>query len=188
MKLALLYNKLRSLIIPLEQIDKSLPSKGTIADLGCGQGVIAKYIAQNGQRNIIGVDLNKKRLPKTFLKNLRFQNGNIMNFNLRNIDGVIMSDVLHHITYNEQNKLIGKIAKSLKKGRIFVIKEIDTGEFFRSRMSRFWDFVFYPNEKIFFRNSKELAKTLEKSGFKVKIKRLMRFFPGSTTLFICTKK
>jgi len=182
-----IYDFLRSFMLPLREIDKAIPNRGIIIDLGCGEGVTAKYLARTKTRQVIGVDNNKKRLQNPTQNNLIFVLDDIRNYALKGADAIVISDVLHHLNYKDQKKLLAKIATNLKKGGIFIIKEIDTGEFIRSRLSRFWDFVFYPNEKIYYQNSKNLRDFLEKLSFNIKIVRASRFFPGSTTLFICQK-
>ena len=183
----ILRNFLRSLILPLNEIDEILPQSGKIFDLGCGEGVISKYLAQNKKRIIIGVDSDGKRLPKSTQKNLTFKMSDIRKYNIKNADVVIISDVLHHISFKDQEKVLKNVTRGLRKGGLLVIKEIDTQEFLRSAMSRFWDFIFYPKEKIYFNNAKELKTKLTGLGFNVKVKRTTRFFPGSTTLFIARK-
>lgn len=178
---------LRSLMLPLKQIDNFLPKEGTIIDLGCGEGIISSYLANNSKRKIIGVDLDKSRIQNSRQKNLKFIPGDMRNYNLKNADGVILSDVLHHVGFEDQDQVLNNISKSLKKNGILIIKEIDTQDFIRSKLSRFWDFVFYPKEKVYFNSAKVLAQKLKKLGFKVQIQKTTKFFPGSTTLFICAK-
>lgn len=184
---SIFYDLLRSLMLPLKEIDKAIPKHGKIIDLGCGEGVTAKFLARTKTRRVIGIDNSKKRLQKSDQTNLNFVLADLRNYALKGADAVIISDVLHHLTYNDQKKLLAKIAVSLKKGGIFLIKEIDTNEFTRSKMSRLWDFIFYPRDKIYYHNSQDLKSHLESLGFRVKISRPSRFFPGSTTLFICQK-
>lgn len=174
-------------MLPLKLIDQEMPKKGTIVDLGCGEGIIAKYLANNKNRKIIGVDLDKKRLVNSNQKNLSFKYADIRNFKFSNIDAVVISDVLHHMDFDDQKKVLKNISVGLKKKGLLIIKEIDTQEFIRGKLSRFWDFVFYPKDKIYFNNAKKLTKKLGSLGFQVTIKRPVRFFPGSTTLFICRK-
>lgn len=181
------YEFLRKLILPIDNIDKSIPKNGKILDLGCGQGLIAFFLSKQKSRYVIGIDENYKRLPGFSKKNLTFKKADITKLELKKINGVVLSDVLHHLPIKSQQKLLKKIYKSLNKKGILVIKEIDTDEFLRSRLSRFWDFVFYPRDKIIFWKATDLKRTLEKLGFKVKITRPVRFFPGSTTLFVCKK-
>lgn len=182
------YDLLRAFMLPLKLIDQNTPKIGSIIELGCGEGVISRYLARSTERNIVGVDINKKRLVNSKLSNLTFKHGDIRKYDLKNVDAVILSDVLHHLNFQEQEDLLKRISKSLKKHKKLIIKEIDTNEFLRSRLSRFWDFVFYPKEKIAFSNSIEMKRLLKSLGFKVEFLRAARFFPGSTTLYICQKK
>ena|SRR3990167_2519329 len=181
------YDFLRKLILPLDQIDYYIPKKGTIIDLGCGQGVISKFLAKSKSRQIIGIDANAKRLPPLKFKNLKFISADITKYPIKRAQGVILSDVLHHINIKDQKKLINDISKSLKSRGILVIKEIDSGEFVRSKLSRLWDLLLYPSDKINYWQYQDLQKFLEEMGFGIKVLRPCRFFPGSTTLFICKK-
>ena len=183
---AIFYEPLRSLILPLKIIDGSLPKKGKIVDLGCGRGVVAKFLAKIPTREVIGVDLNLKQTVSN-MDNLKFVKGDIRNFDLKNAVGVILSDVLHHLSYTDQMEILENIARDLKKGGVLIIKEIDSGEFLRSRLSRIWDFLLYPKDQISYFKSANLCQILEEFGFEMEIIRTLRFFPGSTTLFICRK-
>ena len=174
-------------MLPLKEIDMQIPKKGTIIDLGCGEGVIAKFLSQDANRNVIGVDLDIRRIEKSTRRNLSFKNADIRTYKFKEVDGVVVSDVLHHLNFPDQEKVLLNISKSLKKGGTLVIKEIDTQEFIRSKLSRFWDFIFYPKEKIYFSNAKELQRKLKRFGFKVSTKRKSKFFPGSTMLFVCKR-
>lgn len=182
-----IYDFLRSFMLPLSEIDQAIPNRGRIIDLGCGKGVTAKYLARIKTRQVVGVDNNKKRLQNSTQNNLIFVLDDIRNYKLKAPDAVVISDVLHHLKFKDQKELLVKIAKNLKKGGVCIIKEIDTNEFIRSKLSRFWDFIFYPKDKIYYQDSESLRDFLKKSGFHIKIIRASRIFPGSTTLFICRK-
>ncbi len=178
---------LRLLILPLKEIDRAIPKKGLIIDLGCGEGVIALYLSKKLNRQVVGIDANKKRLPKSTQKNLIFRNADITKLSFEKINGAVVSDVLHHLPLKKQHELITNIYINLKRDGVLVIKEIDTSEFIRSKLSRVWDFILYPQDKITFTSHKYLKEILTKTGFKVKITRPCRYFPGSTTLYVCTK-
>lgn len=181
------YEFLRKLILPLEEIDRALPTKARIIELGCGRGVISSYLSHIKTREITGVDIDEKSLPKTNTRFLKFKKADIRSLDFKNYQGAIISDVLHHLSKKDQNKLLKNISTGFKKGNVLVIKEIDIKEQVRSKLSRFWDLVFYPQDKITYWNSDSLKKLLRELRFKVKVTRASRFFPGSTTLFICTK-
>lgn len=183
----ILYDFLRKAILPLDEIDKSLPEKGKIFDLGCGEGVISKYLARNKKRIVIGIDSDEKRLPKHKTKNLYFKNADTRKVSLEGSMGIVISDVLHHLNLKDQKDLLKRIFKELGDGGVLVVKEIDSNEFVRSRLSRFWDFILYPQDKISYWSYYNLKNFLEKIGFEVKTFRPCRLFPGSTTLFVCKK-
>lgn len=174
-------------MLPLNEFNKLLPKRGKIIELGCGDGFISTYLSKIKTRNVTGVDLDKKRLPKSTKRNLKFNCHDIRNYDLSSSAGIILSDVLHHLTYKDQKKLLKKIAKSMKKNSILLIKEIDTGEFLRSKFSRLWDFIFYPKDKIYYHNAKDLKTYLEQLNFEVYVSRPTRIYPASTTLFKCQK-
>ncbi len=174
-------------MLPLMEIEENIPINGTIVDLGCGEGIIAEYLAQNKLRTVVGVDINAKRLKKSGQKNLRFRFADARKYPLAGINSVVLSDVLHHMNFKDQDIILKNIAKGLKKGGVLLIKEIDANEFLRGGLSRFWDFILYPNEKVYFNDAKALESKLIKLGFRVKLKKTMRLFPGSTTLLICRK-
>lgn len=178
---------LRPFILPLDEIDKFAPKKGSIVDLGCGEGIIARHLAKIRTRQIQGIDSDQSRLPKSQQSNLNFQKGDITNVNLRQLDAVILSDVLHHINYQEQENLLKKIFQALNKNGVLIIKEIDSGEFIRSKLSRLWDFILYPQDEISYTSTIELTKKLTFIGFKLQVTRPRRLFPGSTTLYLCKK-
>lgn len=184
----ILYDFFRKLILPFTEIERALPKSGIIIDLGCGEGLIAFNLSKNSKRQIIGIDANKKRLPKSLQKNLTFINEDITKLPPKKINGAVISDVLHHLSLLDQKKLLNNIYQNLKKNGVLVIKEIDTSEFIRSHLSRLWDFILYPQDKITFTSHKYLKDTLTIIGFKVEIARPCRYFPGSTTLYVCTKK
>lgn len=189
-----IYTLLRWLICPFHLMEQYLPKKGTIIDIGCGEGVFCQYLARSGERRtVIGIDTNGKRIELAkragrFLGNLQFKKQNALSINFSQIDVIVMSDFFHHLNTISQKKLLKSIASGLKKGGVLLIKEISSGDLLRSRLSRFWDFVFYPKDTIYYREKNELKRTLGSLGFGVKVKKEALHFPGSTHLFLCTKQ
>ena len=181
------YYFLRKLIVPLDKIDYYLPRKGTIIDLGCGQGIICKFIANSHDRKIIGVDVNTKRLPKIKINNLKFISADITKYKIKKAEGVVLSDVLHHLPLNDQKKIIKKVYSSLAKDGILIIKEIDSDQKIRSKLSRLWDLILYPKDKISYWKANDLIRFLSLCGFRVTMRRESKLFPGSTNLFVASK-
>lgn len=182
-----MYDFLRAQILPLEEINKAIPKKSKVVELGCGEGVISRYLALTPSRQITGIDIDKSRLKVSSKKNIKFICADITKTNLKGFDSAVISDVLHHLKKKDQKKLLEHLSKSFRKDDVLVIKEIDTKEFIRCNLSRLWDFLLYPKDKISYWDSDTLRTLLSDLNFNVQVKRTNRLFPGSTTLFICKK-
>lgn len=183
----------RWLVVPFVQIESFLPKKGLVVDIGCGEGVLAVLSAIAApKRKVIGIDLNrgKVKLGKTIAKdidNLSFEEMDVIRQKLPQADAFILSDFLHHAPQSEHKNLLKKIVKLLTKDGILIVKEIDSKDGIRAKISRIFDFLFYPFQKVSFVNSEMLGAFLTSLGLKVSIIKVQKWFPGSTTLFICKK-
>lgn len=185
---------LKSWLWPFADINSALPASGKIIDLGCGDGLVAYYLAQHGpSRQVTGVDLDPDKINQACflrppLSNLKFRFADIAQVHLRPAQGCLLSDVLHHLPKPNQAALLHHIASQLKPKAICVIKEADKSDFIRSRLTRLWDWLLYPHDQINYYASKELIQLMRQLNFSVQFIPLRRFFPGSVNLFICTKQ
>lgn len=189
-----LYAILRWFMCPFHLMEQYLPRSGVILDLGCGEGVFSQYVARtSADRRIIGIDTDEKKFTiaseaARSIPNLRFIQTNALAMNFDRVSGIVMSDFLHHLTPDNQEELLMKSTDRLRSGGVLLIKEIHKKDKIRSRLSRFWDFIFYPKDKIYYCDIYELAGKIKKRGFSVTVKRAALHFPGSTYLLICSKK
>ena len=176
---------LKFLLWPLRQINAALPQQGLIIDLGCGDGTVATYLAKkSSRRQVIGLDLHA---PNFKLPNLVFKSQDILQANLKSAAGCLLSDVLHHLSLKQQQLLLERVSHQLKTGSVCVIKEINRSSMIRSKLSRLWDWLFYPQDKINYYSAPQLIGTMKKLNFKVRHQPVSRWFPGSVNLFTCTK-
>jgi uncharacterized protein len=112
-----------------EQFNQLLPQKGAILDLGCGYGFLC-YTLQflSSQRKITGVDYDEEKITVAnhgYLKTdrLRFFCADVTTFELEKYDGIVISDVLHYLEYNEQEILLGRCMDALNTGGILLVRE-----------------------------------------------------------------
>lgn len=179
-------------IFPFNQMEKYLPDEGEIVDVGCGEGVFSIYLSlKSKKRKVYGIDTSKKRigLAKKAAKgitNLKFLVTNALFWGKR-VDAIAVSDVFHHFPTQDQEKFLEKTYRLLNKRGYLIIKEINKSDFFRAKLSRLWDFILYPKDKINYWTAKDLNAKLKKLGFNVLVKRASLFFPGSTIVYICSK-
>lgn len=179
-------------IFPFKQMEKYLPDKGEIVDIGCGEGVFSIYLSlKSKKREVYGIDTDKKRIDLAQkaaigITNLKFLVANALVWE-KNVAAIAVSDVFHHFSLTDQEKFLKKTYSLLNKSGCLIIKEINKNDIFRAKLSRLWDLILYPKDKINYWATNDLVKKLKKLGFKVIVKRASFFFPGSTVIYICSK-
>lgn len=165
---------------PYLQVEKLVPQKGKILDLGCGLGNFSHVLAlTSDQRKVVGIDFDKKRInlaKKTVDKeeDLTFIDADIRSCQLENCQGVILFDVLHHLNFEFHKNLLTKIYRSLEPGGVLVMMESDKKPVWKYLIWRLWEvvaigFSITKGESLSLRTKKELLAILEKIGFRVKI-------------------
>lgn len=185
---------LRLLILPFWKINNILPKNGSIIDIGCGAGIMSNYLAlSSSERKILGVDLSKSRIlsAKKSIgkrKNIEFKLGDATKMMIEKYDNYLLVDVLHHIPFPDQQKLLSLLSKKLKKNSLLVIKEVDRSNRLPFLFGHFWEKILYPREQINVRTKKEWIKIFTKLNLKSNILNGSPIFPDSTLIFVCHKK
>lgn len=188
-----MYMPARWAIVPFEKINSYLPKKGLIFDIGCGEGILTTLLAiSSSERIAVGIDINSKKINlgkeiASKIPNLSFKLQDVFSKDFPKVQGFVLSDFLHHIPSSKHNLLLRKLEGSLAKKGIIVIKEVDLKDSVRSKVSRFFDFLFYPGEKVSFISADKLTDFLTDLGLSIQVIKVKKWFPGSTTLFICRK-
>lgn len=109
-----------------------LPVSGSILDLGCGYGFLC-YMLQflSAERSITGVDYDEEKIDVAdhgYLKTerLTFFCADVTRYPLEKYDGIVISDVLHYLPYQEQEILLGRAIDALNPGGILLVREGNT--------------------------------------------------------------
>lgn len=185
---------------PYEVIDKIVPKKGIIVDLGCGDGLLANYIATSRPKTkVFGIDLNRERIKEAekCVKNTKFVYGDILKKEIPKADVILVIHVFHHLTSKKaQEKLIEECYTKLKKSGKLIVAEVAEKPFLKYQFSWFTDHVIVPilfesklyNPDIFFRRVDEWQKLFDKLGFNHKSIKADKSKPFSHVVFECTKK
>lgn len=112
-----------------ELLHSILPREGAFYDLGCGYG-FATYLLHwaSEKRHFIGVDYDEEKIitaqhhyKKT--EKINFEVGDIAAYNLLPCNGIIISDVLHYLTPEEQMKVLEKCYTALVPGGVLIIRD-----------------------------------------------------------------
>lgn len=193
-----LFAKVRFWDAPYLEVEKLVPKKGVIIDLGCGEGLFANFLALSSkQRKIYGVEIDKERVKQADrgLVNARFIHGDITKVDIPQADAILLFHVLHHLSsFNEQETLLGNCFQKLKKGGKLIIVEVQP-EFnivylFAYLTDHFlvpWIFSGRFYDPIFFRKKAEWKKNLTDLGFSCQILDASSNKPFPHVIFVCKK-
>lgn len=193
-----LYNYLRVMILPLEEIAKFIPTSGNIVDVGCGYGLLDIYLAKTSpSRYVIGSELNGKRVRiaqkiSQNIPNVKFFEKNLLAesdvANVEKIDCIILMDLLHHVTYEQQDELIKTIHHILPPGGKLVIKDMDDRPAFKYYWNLVHDKLMTKFDKLHFIGCNNLINKIEQMGFYVKLSAKFNHPLYAHYLLICEKE
>ena len=185
------FNHIRVWFNRFEVIEKHIPQKGEIVDIGCGYGLFANFLAlRSPDREIVGVDKNLRKVKYAFrgLKNTRFLTTDIKDFDLTSCQGITMIDFLHHMnSYGEQEDLLYYCYKGLSKGGTLFIKDVCFEPYYKFFLTRIVDNVLYIGDRFYFRKWEAFKEVLEAMGFCVEYVVLHQGTPYSTYGLSCIK-
>lgn len=102
-------------------------------------------------------------------------------------DIVVMTDFLHHISFDQQEKLLEEISLRLKSDGKLIFQEVDSSHSWKYFFTRAIDSVLNRGKPLYFRNRDSWLRLLQQCGFDVKIFFKNIFFLPDI-LFICEKR
>lgn len=186
----------------MEILDQYLPEHGVIVDLGCGYGIFSYQVSASCPgRTVMGVDLSANRIAAA--RNvtdrggsLKFNTGDIKEFNLPYCNAVIMIDVLYMFTSQDQERILSQCYEKLSEDGVLVIK--DNGK------SPYWKYAYsYIEEAIKvklgiygrevrnhssqFLDAQDFSRLLGRIGFCATMIPLKSFLPYPGVFYICRK-
>lgn len=184
---------LKHSLVPLSLLQKVLPERGLILDLGCGEGMLANLVATSrGALSIHGVDRDVEKVAlanKNAPPNACFEATDILEQSFHGAAVSIFNDVLHHHPFRMQGDLLAKAASFLDEYGILIIKEVDARDCFDRAWTSFWDTRLYPGDILYFRDIQQWREVLFDTGFQlVRVHRLRHPWPAARTVLICRRR
>jgi len=189
------FNKIRIWDAPYDEIEKRVPKKGFVIDLGSGDGLLGNFLAVSSKkRKVLGIEINKERVKNSprIENRTSFKVGNILEDNFPKANVITLIHVLHHLgSYADQETLIHKCKDKLKVGGVLVIAEIIEKPILKFIFTTITDYVILPilfenklfSGKIYFRSLKTWQKLLKDSEFIISTKLISRDMPFSHVIF-----
>ena len=150
----------------LKNIEKLMPGKGRVLDIGCSYGFFLEAAQKRGW-DIYGVEMNPiagdylsgKFGDKVFIGRLE-DSGFHPNF----FDVITLWDVLEHI--DNPLQFLGKCKALLKKGGFICIQAPNIDSFIARKKGKDWDWL-NPGDHLYYFNPSTLAKLIEAVGLDV---------------------
>lgn len=118
----------RVLLSDMEFIERQVPTRGRIIDLGCGHGLFANLLALRAPgREVIGIDLDAAKISVADSTtagrgNIRFRRGDATDRSLPACDAITIVDVLYLLPAPAQREILAGCARLLKPGGLLVWK------------------------------------------------------------------
>ncbi len=165
-----------------------------IMDIGCGYGQMSYMLQFLGKDRVVtGIDHDASKIEianNCFSKNenINFYSQSILNHPIVPQDVFIINDVLHYVTYEEQEQIIKRCIDNLNKGGIILIKEADTKDekgqkvtWWTEFFSTNFGFNKMPHNELYFTSAAELERIATKYGMHFSIVQDPKY--SSNTIF-----
>lgn len=161
-----------------------LPAEGVITDIGCGYGSMTYMLSLlSPNRQLAGIDYDEEKIRVANhcpIKNdkITFSHGDISKMDLPISSAFILSDVLHYMPFDMQEKLIKRCAEKLAPDGRIIIREGDAGmksrhlltrlsEFFSTRLA--FNKTLDGKKNLFFPSRAKLTTMLSKQALEVEV-------------------
>lgn len=166
---------LRFAIAPFDEVITRLPDKGLILDVGCGYGLLTNTISLTKPNvDIFGIDIDDNRITYAddsigTRKNIKFKVSDVTKDKLPSgrFDVIIIFDLLHHVPFSSQEKIINQCHRMLVKDGILIIKEINNIPRWKFIWNYFHDKIITKGDSLFFRTQEEWINLLNNSGYEI---------------------
>ena len=149
----------------LDKIEKVLPQKGNLLDIGAATGFFIEMAEKRGWKTQ-GVEFSEYAAQKARDKKLNVKTGTFESSGLKenSFNLVTLWDVVEHLS-NPKETLFS-VYNILDKGGVIAINTPDSGSFVARALNKGWHLI-VPPEHLFLFSQKSLSKLLKGIGFEI---------------------
>ena len=193
------YVRVKSLMDPVSQMLTSLVS-GHLMDIGSGRGQVPLILLELGVIDSAnGVDWDDSKVAAAIEAAARepalpasFRVGDMRDAELESADTVLLIDVLHYLSLQEQDELLDRAAASVRPGGRIIIRDADTERGWRSWITLAEEIVFTAlrfnrGPRVRFRAARETVARLERAGLTCRVEPAWGNTPFANVLIVATR-
>ncbi len=176
------YAAIRMALCPLLDIERLLPEKGLIADIGCGAGLFLQWVSL-GKKNIdlrlLGIEIDQRRIDLGYEvckelgieDKIYFSIENFMTMKVeKQLSAITFIDVLHHMDFDTQRLMLSLAFEKLAEGGRIIIKEVGTKPIWKYTYNYIFDTLTYfanitKGKAGYYRSLPDWEKLLIEQGF-----------------------
>lgn len=184
---ARLFVRGRAFLSDLAIVERYVPKKGFIVDLGCGHGLFACLLREaSPTRRVLGIDLDPRKIEvaRGAIQDtqwLRFEVGDIVAGQPPKCDAVTIVDVLYLLPFEAQEQVLRNAASALGEGGPLVVKSQERRVDPRYALTYAQEIVTVSlgftrggRERFFFPSRQEAFAMFERAGFLVDVVEMPR--------------
>ncbi len=177
----------RAFLSDFAVIERYVPRKGFVVDLGCGYGLFACVLRETSPtRRVLGIDRDPRRIAvaRGAIKDtqwLRFETGDIVTEAPPRCDAVTIVDVLYLLPLEQQERVLRSAAGALGEGAPLIVKAQEARRDPRYALTYAQELVTTGlgltrrgRERFFFPSREEALAMFERAGFLVDVVEMPR--------------
>lgn len=152
-------------------------SLGAVCDVGCGRGQMGVLLLEAGvATSVRGWDWDAEKVAAAARAaeglDARFEQGDVREHPIPPCDTVLLVDVLHYLTPEEQDALLARAATAAR--RHVLVRELDPDRGWRSAVTRLQESIttglrYNEGARLVFRAIGEITAPLERAGFRTSV-------------------
>ena len=172
----------RAFLSDLAVVERYVPKKGFIVDLGCGHGLFACLLREaSPTRRVLGIDLDRRKIDiaRAAIRDtqwLRFEVGDIISEPPPKCDAVTLVDVLYLLPFEQQEQVLRNAATALGEGAPLIVKAQERRLDARYALTYGQELITVSlgltrgaRERFFFASREEATAMFERAGFVVDV-------------------
>jgi len=186
----------------MEVLERHLPDRGLVLDLGCGYGTISHLVSiSHPERSVVGFDLSSHRIEVArkslgHRESVEFHAADIKEAQIPRCAAIMMIDILYMFPYCDQERILIQCYENLRDNGVLIVK--DNGK------SPYWKYVYahvedvvktklgvYGREirknSLWYWDVQDFLKLLSKIGFHATMLPLKSILPYPGVFYICRK-